>query len=155
MVVKSLVALSVVVYSVVAQSVVEYSVVVQSVVVYSEVAQSVQIVSVYSQNLYSLWCVLRLLSSQVCVKECPSDSFSPWIESQLPIPEVPALLGGVSIKDRMKPFCTQDMSEDILGRLSVSQLVEKPTFTTFKGDYESGLDHVYSNRPKKVLRCNC
>jgi len=62
---------------------------------------------------------------QVCVEQCPSDSFSPWMESQLPIPEVPSILGGVSVKDRMKPFCTQDMTEDILTRLSVGQLVER------------------------------
>ena len=59
------------------------------------------------------------------MKECPSDSFSPWMQAQLPIPEVPSVPGGVSVKDRMKPFCTEDLSEEIFEKLSVSQLMDR------------------------------
>ena len=55
----------------------------------------------------------------MCVSECPGDNYSPWLEAQ-----VSSLLEG-EVKERMRPFCTADTTEQIFASLSVSQLLDR------------------------------
>ena len=62
---------------------------------------------------------MRRKPLKVCVSECPADNYSPWLESQ-----VSSLLEGV-VKEKMRPFCTSDTTEEIFSSLSVSQLLDR------------------------------
>jgi len=62
--------------------------------------------------------VERCLTVQVCVERCPTSSASPWAEARLPLP-LPGL------KEEMRKFCSQDLTDELFGDLSIAQLVER------------------------------
>ena len=61
---------------------------------------------------------------QVCVEKCPGDNYSPWLESQIPVSELAESLLTDDVKTKMRPYCTADTSDEVFGRLSVSQLLD-------------------------------
>ena len=70
--------------------------------------------------------------TKVCVSECPTDNYSPWLESQVSSvlegqareSMIDSLLEG-EVKEKMRPFCTADTSDSIFSELSVTQLLDR------------------------------
>ena len=59
------------------------------------------------------------------MKECPRDNYSPWMASLNPISGVAgdAMFGDA--KEKMRPYCVEDLTEEMFGSMSVSQLVSR------------------------------
>ena len=66
------------------------------------------------------------------MSECPTDNYSPWLESQVSsvlegqVREsvVDSMLEGEG-KEKMRPYCTADTTDSIFDELSVTQLLDR------------------------------
>ena len=72
----------------------------------------------------SLTAIAGCPTPQVCVEKCPQDNYSPWLEAQVPVTGLADTILGDDVKNKMRPYCTADTSDEIFDKHSVSQLLD-------------------------------